>query len=155
LYLGLHMYTDDNKDKLPVLNGPTAWCWDIPAPTTSTMLANGCQKKTFYCPSTSPEYTDKENFQDPTPRSLWTFNFPAGTSEDDPNYFHITGYTFALSGGASKLVQRYQNTKITAEAHPIGPISFTDNLADRVLIADVIISGQTAYPASASEPFQG
>src|SRR5258708_1732261 len=36
LYLGLHMYTDDNHDKLPVLLGGSgaAWCWDMPAPAT-------------------------------------------------------------------------------------------------------------------------
>src|SRR5580765_7534066 len=50
LYLGLHMSTDDNKDKLPVVLGG-AWCWDITANVCSVMIQNGCQKKTFYCPS--------------------------------------------------------------------------------------------------------
>jgi prepilin-type N-terminal cleavage/methylation domain-containing protein len=77
LYLGVHMYSDDNKDKLPRLAGTSSWCWDIPAPATQTMLLNGCQKKTFYCPSTAPQYTDKENFLDPFPRSRYgTIVFP-------------------------------------------------------------------------------
>ena len=45
LYLGLHMWTDDNNDKLPVLAGNAAWCWDLPAPATQTMINNGCAKK--------------------------------------------------------------------------------------------------------------
>ena len=155
LYLGLHMYTDDNRDKLPVLAGTAAWCWDMPAPATQTMLNNGCQKKTFYCPSTSPMYTDKENFLDPFPNSLWNFYFPPGTREDDPNYFHIVGYTFAFNGPASKLNTRYQNTRLLSEDHRTGTTSFSDNVADRVLIADVIISGNNGYPATAGEPFQG
>jgi len=158
LYLGLHMYTGDNRDKLPVLIGSAAWCWDIPAPATQTMLNNGCQKKTFFCPSTSPEYTDKENFLDPWPRSLWYFSFPPGSREDDPNFFHIVGYTFALSGPASKLRDRYQDTTIQAEGHRsqfTGIDMFNDIVADRVLITDVILSGGITYPAAANEPFQG
>ena len=73
LYLSLHIYCDDSKDKLPVLVGAANWCWDIPTAATDSMLNSGCQKKTFYCPSTAPQYTDKENFLDPAPRSLWNF----------------------------------------------------------------------------------
>jgi prepilin-type N-terminal cleavage/methylation domain-containing protein len=151
LYLSLHMYTDDSLDKLPVLVGTASWCWDMPAPATQKMINNGCTKKTFFCPSTSPQYSDKENFLDPYPNSLWNFYFPPGTSEDNASNFHIVGYNFALSGAASKLNTRYQNTKILAESHG----SFMDNVADRVLIADIIISDNNTYPATANQPFQG
>src|SRR6266446_3752538 len=156
LYLGLHMYCDDSIDKLPVLTGAANWCWDMPAPAVQRMLNNGCKKKTFYCPSTSPQYTDKENFSDPYPNSLWNFYFPFGISEDNPDYFHIVGYTFALSGAASKLNARYQNTKITTEVHQTQTgVLLSESVADRVLMADVIISGGNTYPATANEPFQG
>jgi len=156
LYLGLAMYTGDNRDNLPVLQGAAAWCWDIPAPATQSMIRNGCQKKTFFCPSTSPQYGDKENFLDPYPNSLWNFFFPPGTSEDNQNFFHIVGYTFAFSGPNSLLQTRYQNTKLLQEAHRIGAATyFLDNVADRALISDVIISSASSYPARATQPFQG
>jgi prepilin-type N-terminal cleavage/methylation domain-containing protein len=158
LYLGLHMYTDDSGDKLPVLLGAANWCWDMPAPAAQTMLNNGCKKKTFYCPSTAPQYGDKENFLDPWPNSLWNFAFPPGSSEDMTSVFHIVGYTFAFSGVSSKLNERYRNSKIISETHPIQLTGITlteSSLADRVLIADVIISGGTTYPATGNEPFQG
>src|SRR5215831_13618118 len=60
-YFALHMYTDDNRDKLPFLFGASSWCWDMPSPAAATMLDNGCLKKTLYCPSTSPQFTDNEN----------------------------------------------------------------------------------------------
>jgi prepilin-type N-terminal cleavage/methylation domain-containing protein len=151
LYLGLTMYTGENLDKLPVLKGTASWCWDMPAPATQTMLNNGCTKKTFYCPSTAPQYTDKENFLDSYPNSLWNFYFPTGTSEDNQNFFHIVGYNFALSGAASKLNTRYQNTKILSETHG----TFMDNVSERVLIADILISNGNAYPATANDQFQG
>jgi hypothetical protein len=121
------------------------------------MIQNGCQKKTFYCPSTAPQYTDKENFLDTyNPVSLWTYGFPAGTPEDSTSTFHITGYTFAFGGAGSKLLTRYQNSTILTETHPLSATSsFMDNTADRVLIADIIISGNLGYPATANEPFQG
>ena len=154
LYLGLHMYSDESRDNLPVLTGTASWCWDVPAPATQKMINNGCTKKTFFCPSTSPQYTDKENFLDAYPNSLWNFNFPTGTSEDNNAFFHIVGYNFALNGAASKLNTRYQNTKMLSEAHA-GIASYTESVADRVLISDVIISGNNTYPANASSPFQG
>jgi prepilin-type N-terminal cleavage/methylation domain-containing protein len=148
LYLGLHMFTDENRDKLPVMT-TGVWCWDVAAPVTQTMIANGCTKKTFFCPSTSPAYTDKENYLDPYPNSLWYFNFTAGSSEDDATKFHITGYIFAFGGSGSLLNARYQNSTILAESHSTGGAgSFLDAPSDRVLIADVILSDNNAYPAT-------
>jgi prepilin-type N-terminal cleavage/methylation domain-containing protein len=158
LYFGVHMYTDDNKDRLPVLLGGASWCWDTPANACQAMLDNGCLKKTFYCPSTAPQFTDKENYMDPYPNSLWNFNFPPGTSDYTSNNFHIIGYTFALNGAASKLNVRYQNTKLITESHPTqvgSATTFSDSVADRVLIADIMISNGTTYPATSAEPFQG
>lgn len=155
LYLGLAMWTGDNNDKTPVMDGSAAWCWDVPAPVTQTMIANGCTKKTFFCPSTAPQYSDKENFIDPYPNSLWNFAFPVGASEDDKNNFHITGYVFAFAGPASKLDWRYQNRTILSETHTSGAASFRDNVADRVLISDVILSSGNYYPANKAQPFQG
>lgn len=156
LYIGLVMFTGDNKDKLPVLQGSASWCWDIPAPVTSTMLANGCQKKTFFCPSTSPDYSDKENFQDAN--SLWNFGmggYPPPNPEENPALFHIAGYTFAFNGPNTTLDSRYQNKTILAETHGTGATAFKDNVGDRVLISDIIISRGNSYPATATEPFQG
>jgi len=155
LYLGGHMFTDVNRDKLPQLTGGN-WCWDVAANVTSVMLDNGCQQKTFYCPSTAPQFTDKENFMDSYPNSLWNFNFPPGTAVDSAENFHITGYTFAFGGTGSKLSTRYQNSSILGETHPDGGGgTFLDHVSDRVLIADVMISTGNTYPATAGDTFSG
>lgn len=156
LYYGLHMYTDQFQDNLPVVGMDQTWCWDTPAPACQTMLDNGCQKKTFYCPSTSPQYSDNENFLNPYPNSLWNFSFPPGSSDYNPNAFHIVGYTFALNEPKGILNPRYQNKKIISETHVVQNASILmDSTADRVLIADVMLSSANSYPAKASEPFQG
>lgn len=154
LYLGLAMYSGDNHDKLPDLR-TGVWCWDVGGNATATMMRNGCTQKTFYCPSTAPLYSDKENFLDPYPNSLWNFSWPPNTPEDSASFFHITGYTFAFGGAGSRLNVRYQNTRMVAESHPTGTTSFMDNVADRVLIGDVILSGGNGYPATKNQPFQG
>ena len=137
LYLSLHMYCDDNKDNLPYLTGGAAWCWDMPVAATDAMLSNGCKKKTFFCPSTAPKYSDNENFQ--YANSLWNFGLPG---------FNITGYTFAFNGPSSKLEVQYQNKKILAETHIITATSnYVDNVSDRELIADVVLSNGNALPA--------
>jgi prepilin-type N-terminal cleavage/methylation domain-containing protein len=146
LNLGVRFYADDNRDSLPYLSGGgAAWCWDIPNAAVDVMRNAGCQQKTFYCPSTAPTYTDKENFEDPAPNSLWNFS----------GSFHITGYTFAFSGPDSKLHVRYQNSKILTETHNDGGALFNDSVSDRVLIADVFISNKNTYPASPDTQFSG
>ena len=153
LYLSLHMYCDDNNDKLPVLTpgSGASWAWDLPSPVTSAMLASGCEKKTFYCPSTAPRFTDAENFLNQN--SLWNFGTNTGNS------FNIVGYSFAFSGNpttASKLAVGNQNIKITAEAHanPIYPFTpYQDDVSTRVLIADVMISTGNTLPASPQDNF--
>ncbi len=145
-YIALAMYCGDNNERLPVWTTVGAWCWDVPVSVTEHMLRNGCKQKTFYCPSTAPEYTDKENFLDPQPRSLWTFGLPT---------FNITGYIWAFSGSPF-LQRRYQNRTLTSERHttPTGAPILTDSVATRVVIADVIISAQNTYPARPANNFR-
>jgi prepilin-type N-terminal cleavage/methylation domain-containing protein len=150
LYLSLHMYCDDNKDKLPVLgpNGGASWCWDVPTSATDAMLQSGCKKKTFYCPTTSPRFTDNENFL--YANSLW--NFGGGS-------FNITGYAFAFTGppppqtDLCKVTPQFRNTTINAENHVSGLIQAMDSTADRVLMSDVIISDNRNYPATTADNF--
>lgn len=154
LYLSLHMYTDDNSDDLPVLTpgSGASWCWDTPVSVTEAMLLSGCQKKTFYCPSTAPRFTDDENFLNQD--SLWNF----GTNNSSGG-FNIVGYSFAFSGNppaTSMLAPANQNTKIGMESHanPIFPFTpIRDEVSTRVLIADVMLSTGNTLPASSGDNF--
>jgi prepilin-type N-terminal cleavage/methylation domain-containing protein len=153
LYLSLHMYCDDNNDNLPVLTpgSGASWAWDTPVSVTSAMLASGCQKKTFYCPSTSSRFTDNENFLNQD--SLWNFGTNASGG------FNIVGYAFAFSGNpaaTSKLAALNQNVKIGLESHanPVYPFTpYRDDVSSRVLIADVMISTGNSLPASPGDNF--
>ena len=142
IYTSLHIFGDDNNDKLPTLDGVGAWCWDIPSTATSAMLNSGCSKKTFYCPSTTPRFTDSENFA--YPNSLW--NYSGGS-------FNITGYAFAFGGTSSRVDQQYQNFKMLSELHTNGPIVSPDNITTSELVADVMISTGNTLPASGADNF--
>ncbi len=152
LYLSLHMYSDDSEDNLPVLSGSgPQWCWDVPKTATDAMLNNGCTKKTFYCPSTAPRFTDNENWADKD--SLWNY----GTNNATP--FNITGYTFAFSGPNPPcfLAPLYQNKKIGMESHTsnVFPFSTTkDDVSSRELIMDVVLSTGNTYPATGADNFE-
>lgn len=157
LYLSLDMYSIDNNGNLPVLTpgSGASWAWDIPWPVTTAMLASGCQKKTFYCPSTAPRFTDSVNFinQD----SLWNFGTNIGKA------FNIVGYSFAFSGdppgkspNSSVLYLTNQNTKIGMEFHPnpVWPFTpFRESASTRVLIADVFLSKGIGLPATPGDNF--
>jgi prepilin-type N-terminal cleavage/methylation domain-containing protein len=157
LYLSVDMYSIDNGGNLPILtpNSGAQWAWDIPWPVTSAMLASGCQKKTFYCPSTAPRFTDSLNFLNQD--SLWNFGTNIGKA------FNIVGYSFAFSGdppgkspNTSVLTLTNQNTKIGLEFHPnvVYPFTpFRDSVSARVLIADVFLSKGSGVPASPGDFF--
>ena len=142
IYTSLHIFADDNNDNLPTLDNAGSWCWDIPSPATSAMLNSGCSKKTFYCPSTAPRFTDSENFANAN--SLW--NYGGGA-------FNITGYAFAFSGNSSRVDPQYQNKKILSELHTNGPVVTPDNISTSELVADVMISTGNTLPASGGDDF--
>ena len=137
--VGLNVYAGQNNDKIPYLNsGGPSWCWDFPATACDAILKSGLTKKTFFCPSTAPKFTDLQNWVGTDGKgagSLWDFG--------DANGFHIVGYTFAFSGPESKLALTNQNATLQAESVQGFPTAGTSTLygpSDRVLVADVVIS---------------
>ncbi len=146
--IALVVYTGDNNDKLPALEPPgsAAWAWDLPAGVADNMLATvGNSKKVFYCASTSPKFTDWQNFDEPgVGNSLWNFN--ANT--------RIAGYVFAFSGSQCKLYPTNQNTKLMNQTLKINGLTFqTGSPTDRTITGDIIISGSTALPATVGNNF--
>src|SRR5208282_1451002 len=152
--IGLNIYTGQSDDHLPVMGQSGNWLWDLPDPPAQLMLKSGMTKKTFYCPSTAPQYTDTQNWAGPNPSgatmgynsTLWDY----GVSANPPKAtdFHTIGYALAFSG-ASMLATTNWNRTIQAESIPNFPYSGTSALisvADRVVIADAIIS-QVTPPA--------
>lgn len=142
--VSLMIYGGDNQDKLPVDEPPGAasWAWDLPTSTGDAMLSSGCQKKTFYCPSLAPKFTDWQNFQEPgSGNNLWDFS---------PT-FHVMGYVVALSGSLCRLDVTNQNRTLQAESVKF-PNGTTVNVgpSDRVLTADVIISAASTLPGATS-----
>jgi prepilin-type N-terminal cleavage/methylation domain-containing protein len=141
--VGLNIYAGQSNDKLPVLTGGAAsWCWDIPNTAVDVMMKSGLTKKTFYCPSTAPKFTDIQNWMGTDgngANSLWNFN---GT-------FHIVGYSFAFSGDQSKVDPTNRNATLQAEGVQNFPTAGTSTLygpSDRVLLADVVLSTGNNMP---------
>jgi len=141
------MYASENREKLPIIdNNGAGWAWDLPNAPGDLMLASGLQKKTFYCPGTSPRFDDQKNFEAAYPNSLWNFT---------PN-FHVLGYVMAFTGPANnqagfQLVLSNQNTTILQEEPRLTANTSlpAPPLTDRPLIADATISENLAGTADA------
>ena len=150
--VALNVYAGQFNDKLPVLIGSANWVWDLPDPAAQIMLRSGLTKKTFYCPGTAPQYTDKENWAGPgltqwgVTSTLWDFAVTA----DPPKAtdFHTIGYALAFSGAASKLDATNQNTTLQQEGYYSSALgrTVTTGVADRVLLADATLSAGGATP---------
>jgi prepilin-type N-terminal cleavage/methylation domain-containing protein len=154
--LALNMYAlDSNRDRLPsTKGGPANWLWDMPNPAAYQMLLSvGKSKKVFYCPSTGPKYSDKENYADPAAianptRTLWSFGMPGGwKGKDESPGFHIFGYISALDQPQCLATNR--NTTLQDEAMQSGSQTLPpQGPSDRVLVADVLISAEAPTGAT-------
>ena len=147
LEIAVNIYSTDSRDKLPLLVGSAAWAWDLPDPAAQVMLNSGLTKKSFYCPSTEPKYTDKENWAGrsgvaatygATADNLWNFGQAAAAPVSTD--FHVIGFAMAFSGAASKLDATNQNKTLQAEAVAMAGGSVTFPVSERVLFSDCIIS---------------
>ena len=141
--ISLAIYVGDNRDKLPDYTGGSGWPWDMPVAVGDSMLASGCQKKTFYCPSLAPKFTDWECFQEPgIGNNLWDYN----------GSYHVLGYVMAFAGSASKLYPTNQNSTLGAEpitmSGPLGNVTVLIPPTERVVTSDTILSVGTATPGS-------
>ena len=152
------MYANESRDKLPEIVSPNnGWAWDLPDNAAQLMLASGLQKKTFYCPGTSPRFDDNLNFGNTAAQqSLWTY-FGVGAQP------HVIGYVMAFTGPLSPpgaqasflLTLSNQNTTMLLEQPNLNPVIQlpAPPMSDRPLIADATISenkaGTPANPAGA------
>ena len=151
--VGCNVYTVDSKDKLPPVVGNSYWAWDFPDPAAQILLSSGMTKKTFYDPGTEPKFTDVQNWAGrpgfaPTywngSDNLWNFGQMAATPV--PTDMHVIGYALAFSGLNSVLYPTNQNRTLQAETTQ-GPVAVLVPVADRVLIADAILSDNNAQPS--------
>jgi len=140
--ISMTVYTIDSKDKLPEWTAG-AWAWDMPVPMADAMLANGMQKKTFFCPGTGPRFTDHENFLDQgtapngNPACQWNFGYNIAANTG----FHVVGYAFAFWGAVPPCALNPTNQNKTMQPEeiqmPTGKIN--PSTSDRVLMADATL----------------
>ncbi len=125
--LAMLMYCSDNKDRLPSHQPPGVvgyWAWDLPWDVGTTMNQSGTQYKIFYCPGTSPRFTEADWF------TLWNYA---------SNVYHVLGYAMTLPNTASVATSN-QNVRMYPTPVQIGPVTVTPIITDRVLIADATLS---------------
>jgi prepilin-type N-terminal cleavage/methylation domain-containing protein len=147
------VYAGDNKEKLPEITSPNnGWAWDLPPEVADSMIGSGVQMKTFYCPGTSPRFSDADNFGNTAAgQSLWTFFAQYGSQ------YHVIGYVMAFTGPkanptAFQLDMTNQNTTILQEDVRTGVNSTlagaVTSVSERPLLADASISENKAGTAS-------
>lgn len=137
----VQLYASENRDALPS-GADGAWAWDIPATAADGFLRYGMERRSFYCPGTSPRFNDQLNYLNPGFSSLWGFG---GT-------FRVIGYVTTLSGTLTTLTN--QNRTMLPEPPKLNTITYLPMVAnhDRVLLADATISENTTGTAANPTP---
>jgi type II secretory pathway pseudopilin PulG len=137
------LYATENRDALPAITTGVVWAWDLPTQFTDSFQRYGMERRSFYCPGTSPRFNDQLNYLNPGFNSLWGFG---GT-------FRVLGYVTTFSGTAIGLTN--QNRTILPEPPKATSTTYLPTTAnhERVLLADATISenltGTAANPTPA------
>jgi competence protein ComGC len=147
--LACQIYANENNNRLPVLSGSANWAWDLPVNVANALLRSGVTTNGFYCPGTSPRFTDSDNWMALGSSSLWNFGAGGGVSG-----FHIIGYSLAFSGSSimssGTISATNQNTTMLPEMIKNGSTYLPAPAAsDRVLVADATISDNLVLPGYA------
>jgi prepilin-type N-terminal cleavage/methylation domain-containing protein len=113
--LAMRIYSDDNRDRLPLPRPgeQSNWPWDLPRSVVTNLLNTGMQRHVLYCPSAAIQDDDR----------LWEY------WSKTYNYY-VVGYTFWMKGVGgidARYAQERQSTSTT-------------NIAQAVLVADATCS---------------
>jgi type II secretory pathway pseudopilin PulG len=140
------LYATENRDLLPATTYTGFWAWDCPTRIADNLLRYGMERRTFYCPGTTPRFNDHLNYLNPGTDSLWGFAGHATGSR-------VVGYasTFFVANIGMTNQNRTilpEPTKATATSDLATPAN-----QERVLLADATISesptGTAANPLPA------
>jgi prepilin-type N-terminal cleavage/methylation domain-containing protein/prepilin-type processing-associated H-X9-DG protein len=144
LGVAIHIYGNDNADKLPNLtNAPYAsppfyvaagnWPWDVAIPVVDSLILSGASRNALYCPSHS----------DFNQQPVWDFGSNASPA------FRITGYVWLFPGGKQLPVDLWRWSLLGDSTH---------NTMSTELIVDVVIKQNNRFidihgglPASAPQ----
>jgi prepilin-type N-terminal cleavage/methylation domain-containing protein/prepilin-type processing-associated H-X9-DG protein len=125
LALALVVYASDFNDKLPVLNNANdSWAWDIPRTAVDLMISSGTTRDVMYCPANYEMNVDV----------LWNYSS-----------VRVTGYALAVNQNSCLNPTNWNigtvPTTIPFQNGPIPGIHAAPSVSDRVLVADIVISG--------------
>ena len=122
--LGLIIYGQDNRDKLPVIQGGL-WAWDLPYSVADVLLQNNISRDVMYDPG----------FVEMNQDGLWNY---APTAMPSP--YRVIGYATTFPGTAS-ITASNQNASLVAGSVQVGTNSFpAPDPTQRVLVAGATIS---------------
>jgi prepilin-type N-terminal cleavage/methylation domain-containing protein len=122
--VAMHIYADDNRDRLPEVNGTSYWPWDLPNATVTNLLRTGMQRHVLYCPSAWIQDNDTLYID-------WSRN----------NGYFVLGYSFWMKG-VGGIDAKYAQERLTS--------GLNTNVAQAVLVADATCSENVNTKADGS-----
>jgi prepilin-type N-terminal cleavage/methylation domain-containing protein/prepilin-type processing-associated H-X9-DG protein len=96
--MGLQMYGDVNRDKLPLFDAQGSWLWDLHGNAADALTDSGARRKILYCPGLTASVKDLDVW--------WWYN------TGNPTSLHrVTGYGWLLKRSSGNLESGLQPGK--------------------------------------------
>lgn len=134
-YLAVHMYADDENDKLPDNKNPNNdvayWAWDIKETACDRLLKYGVTRDMLYCPGFAKQNDDE----------LWRFT----TNPSRPGQgYRVLGYAMTFTNTQNLAVTNINTRLSTPPVLRIGGQEIVPTVSDRELLADATLSVNAA-----------
>jgi prepilin-type N-terminal cleavage/methylation domain-containing protein/prepilin-type processing-associated H-X9-DG protein len=82
LGISVHIFADQNNDKLPVFDADGTWLWDFPRQAADGLVESGAKAPSFYCPGLTASVAERDLYSDPsnpnTPEGWWNYKGATG-----------------------------------------------------------------------------
>lgn len=117
--VALHLYANDNDDRLPVMNPSPPWTWDVTRDVIDVLTDNGRDRDVVYCPSGMANDGD----------ILWEY----------PSNYRVTGYVLMIPG-AGRVNPIWLNKTLEPEPYFFMGETHHPSASQRELAADAVIS---------------
>ena len=119
--LAMHIYANENEDRLPAYIG--YWAWDVSLETGTFVESTGSKWTVMYCPGTAPGFSEQDN--------SYLYNYGG---------YRVLGYANTFPGNTSLLTSDINPTLTPRSILLAFGVKVVPAASQRVLLADASVS---------------
>ena len=142
LGIALHIFADQNNEKLPVFDVQGRWLWDVPRQTADAIVESGAKPPSFYCPGLTASVNERELYSNPsnpnTPEGWWHFGGTGGARR-------LVGYGLMIKRSGTGGTEMSDPSRLTPGGEFVSKITHTNTTTKEVVVDATLSRGMDDF----------